>query len=220
MKKVIIFGIGDLAKELYIYIKGYKNVIGFCVDNQYWDKEKKFFEGKIVYKISDFTPKDFEDIYFITTIGYKNMRSKKKKYLELKRKGIKFTNFIHKSVIYENDLQIGENNIIFPGVIIEPGVKIGDNNIIWTRNVICHDVEIGSHNFIAAASLVGGFSKILDNNFIGFNSTINHNIIIEKEVLIGAKSLVNRNTKNYTKNYGIPSKEISTHEEKGIEFEE
>ncbi|WP_416259659.1 hypothetical protein [Fusobacterium varium] len=93
-----------------------------------------------------------------------------------------------------------------------------NNNIIWSKNLICHNVEIGSHNFIAAGSLIRGFSKILNNNFIDFNSTIIQRKVIEKEVLIGAKSLVINNPNNFSKNFGIPTKEVSCHFKNGIEI--
>lgn len=217
MKKVIIFGIGDLAKELYYYMKDEYNILGYAIDDDYFLEEYSNYKVK-VYKKSDL--KKIEDKYFlITAIGYKNMKARKKKFLELKEEGFNFINFIHKSVIFEKDLKIGTNNIIFPGTIVEPGVKIGNNNIIWSRNLLCHDSEIGSHNFIAASCLIGGFSKVLDNNFIGFNSTIIQRITLNKNILVGAKSLVNKNLNDYTKNYGIPAKEISNQEKEGMKIE-
>lgn len=218
MKKVIIFGIGDLAKTLYCYMKDLYEVLGFCIDRRY-KNEKEIFMGKKIFELEDILLNNDEDIYFIMAIGYKNMRNRKEKYLELKKKNIKFINFIHESVLYQKNMKIGENNIIFPGVILEPNVIISNNNIIWSQTLICHDSEIGNHNFIAAGTIIGGFSKILESNFIGFGAVISDNIFLEKEILIGSKSLVNKNPHNYSKYYGIPIKKISEHKKEGIKVQ-
>lgn len=33
--EVVIYGIGDLARELYSYMKSQFNILGFCVDDEY-----------------------------------------------------------------------------------------------------------------------------------------------------------------------------------------
>lgn len=213
--KVIIFGIGDLSKQLLFYLeKENINVEGFCVNKKYYTSE--FFCSKKVFifedELDNLSPKIYK---FIIGIGYKSLRSRKIVFEQIKEKGFDLINYVHPEAKIEGDI-IGEGNIILSNVVVEPFARINNNNIIWSNNLICHDAEIGNHNFIAAGSLIGGFSRVLDNNFIGFNSTVIQNITIHKEVLIGARSLVISSPQNNYVYFGMPAKKIKPIPHDGI----
>lgn len=216
MKKVFIFGIGDLAKTLFNYIKmdNRYEVIGFSVDDEYYCND--YMYDLPVVKYSELVKKDKSYFYIITAVGYKNMRNKRDCYIRLKADGFRFINYIHESVLIQPDLIIGENNIILSGSIIEFGVEIGSNNIIWSGVILSHDSFVGNHNFIASGCLIGGYSKVKENNFLGFRAIIIDGVIINREVLIGSNSLVLKSPQNYTKNIGNPTKCISNHKKMGI----
>ncbi|RFU67129.1 hypothetical protein D0469_16060 [Peribacillus saganii] len=216
--KVIIFGVGDLAKQLYHYLgkeEEYR-VEYFCINKEFFSDGK--FLGKEVITFEDslesLSTKEYK---FLLGIGYKNLRMRKRIFEMIKGKGFNFINYISPNAKVYGDIR-GEGNIILPNVIIEPFSIINDNNIIWSNSTICHDSVIGNHNFIAANSIVGGFSEVRENNFLGFNTTIKDNIIVGKEVLIGASSLVVKSPENYSTYYGIPAKKMSEHFETGIEI--
>lgn len=213
--KVIIFGIGDLSKQLLFYLERANfEVDGFCVNKDYHTSSS--FCSKKVYSFEDEIDSLNPEIYkFIIGIGYKSLRTRKRVFEQLKEKGFELINYIHPEAKIEGEI-IGEGNIILSNVVVEPFAKINNNNIIWSNNLICHDAEIGNHNFIAAGSLIGGFSQVLDNNFIGFNSTVIQNITIHKEVLIGAKSLVISSPQNGHIYFGAPAKRIKPIPNNGI----
>lgn len=217
--KIIIFGVGDFAKQLDYYISKETNyqVEYFCVNKKYFSESK--FLGKDVITFEDnLETISKTDYKFILGVGYKNFRMRKKIFEMIKDKGFNFINYISPYAVVYGDI-MGEGNIILPNVTIEPFSKINDNNIIWSNSTICHDSAIGSHNFIAANSVVGGFSKVKENNFLGFSSTVKDNIVIDKEVLVGANSFVIKDPDNSSVYYGTPAKKISEHYEKGIEIE-
>lgn len=217
--KIIIFGVGDLAKQLHFYLSKEEKyqVEFFCVNKEYYSESK--YLGKDIITFEDSLEKLSKKEYkFIIGVGYKNLRMRKKVFEMVKEKGFDLINYISPYAIVYGDI-VGEGNIILPNVTIEPFSKINNNNIIWSNSTICHDSLIGNHNFISANSVIGGFSKVKDNNFIGFSSTIKDNIVIDKEVLVGADSLIIKDPENSSVYYGIPAKKISEHYEKGIEIE-
>ncbi|MFJ7727905.1 acetyltransferase, partial [Neobacillus sp. NPDC097160] len=216
--KIIIFGTGDLSKQLYYYIKKEQEyqVKYFCVNKEYFIDSEFMGEKVITFEecIKELSPTEYK---FIIGVGYKKMRMRKKIFNLIKAAGFELINYVSPYAIVHGQIQ-GEGNIILSNVIVEPYTIINDNNIIWSNSTICHDVVIGKHNFIAANSVVGGFSKVGENNFIGFNSTIKDNIVIDNEVLIGANSLVVKSPENFSLYYGSPARKISEHYENGIEI--
>lgn len=213
--RIIIFGIGDLAKQLYYYLSESKenNIEYFCVTREYYKED--YFMGKKVLCFEDIENELNKEYQFLIAVGYKNMRLRKEVFNLIKSKEFSLFNFIHHSSVIMGEV-IGEGNIILPNVTIEPYSKIMDNNIIWSNSVICHDTLVGNHNFIAASSIIGGFTQVIENNFIGFNSVLKDNINVGREVLIGASSLVTKSPEDYSVYYGSPAVKIKDHEKDGI----
>lgn len=215
--KVIIFGIGDFAKQIHYYLgkETEYEVEYFCVNEEYYT-ENEFLGRKVITFEDGLKSLSTNDYKFLIGIGYKKLKMRKEVFEKIKEKGFDLVNYTSPTATIYGDI-IGEGNIILSNVIIEPFSNINNNNIIWSNSIICHDSTIGNHNFIAANSIIGGFSEVREGNFIGFNSTIKDNVIIDKEVLIGAKSLVMKAPENYSAYYGIPAKKIREHAEKGIQ---
>lgn len=219
MRDIFIFGVGSFAKLMLHYFStdSNYNVIGFCVDQEYF-KDSDFC-GLPVIPFQElnltYPPSDFK--VFIA-IGYANMRSRKHVYDKIKLNNYECVNYISSKAIIDKSSSLGENNAILENSVIEPFVELGNNNIIWTSCNVCHNTLIKSHCFISSQSLIGGFCIVEDNCFLGFNSTILQNITLEKETLIGAKTLVIKNTQPYTKYVGCPAKTISQHTAKGIQI--
>lgn len=216
--KVIIFGIGDFAKQIYYYLNqsDHYNVECFCVNNQYYN-EKEFMGKKVINFDDDLENYSNDEYKFIIAVGYKQMRARRTVFDLIKSKGFELINFIHSSVNVMGKIK-GEGNIVLANVIIEPFAEINNNNIIWSNSIICHDSYVGDHNFIASSVVIGGFTKVINNNFIGFNSTLKENIEVDQEVLVGAKSLVIKSPDNYCTYFGIPAKKIKEHRANGIEI--
>jgi UDP-N-acetylbacillosamine N-acetyltransferase len=213
-KKILIFGIGPLARTVYHLIQEINDidVVGFIVDDEYHKED--YFLNLPLYKLS-LVSKETE---IIICIGYKSIRRRKNKFEELKVKGFNFVNIIHPSATISQSATIGENNIIFPQVCIEPNVKIENNNIIWSQSLVGHDAKIGSHNYISAKVLVGGNSSLKNACFLGNSTSMINDLEIEDETYLVAGSFLFNNTKEHTKYFGNPARKIAEHKEEGIEI--
>lgn len=220
MTEVIIFGCGDLAKQVYYYLENDSefNVICFTVNEKYI--KDKYLLGKDVIAFEEIELRFPVNKYkFITAIGYNNMRIRNKIYNDIIEKGYDFINYIHKSVVINTPIQIGRNNLILSNVVIEPNVKIGNNNIIYSNTVVGHDSTIDENNIISIGNNIAGFTRIKSGCFIGIGSTIIDNLTIEDESLIGAGSLVIKNTEKLGVYLGVAAKRIrEVNPELGIIF--
>ena len=110
--KVIIFGIGDLAKQLSYYLNQSKeyDLEFFCVNEKYYN-EKEFMGKKVInfdVEIENYSNQEYK---FIIAVGYKQMRVRKKIFNLIKEKGFKLINYIHPSVEVMGEIK-GEGNII------------------------------------------------------------------------------------------------------------
>jgi len=198
-KKVIIFGTGQISQVLYYLInKDTPGLVGgFVVDKKYKNVETLF----------DLQVVDFEDIenFFsidkfnlLIPIGYNKLnKTRTQKYLDAKKKGYSFSNYISPHALV-NTNQIGENTIIFEYNNIQPFVKIGNNCIIWSGNHIGHHSIIEDNCFISSHVVISGSVVIKNNSFIGVNASIRDNIVIGKECIIGAGSVILRNVKDFS----------------------
>lgn len=213
-KPILFFGIGPLAATVYQLALDINSieVKGFIVDDAYF-KEPTFLDLP-VYKLSEVDV----SVEIVMCIGYKNMRSKKAKFEDLKNRGFKFANIIHPTVIICQNVIIGVNNILFPDVLLEPNVKIGDNNLIWSKSSVGHDAIIGNHNFMSGRVSVGGLCEVKDNCFLGVQVAMIQGLLIEDETNIVAGSFLYKDTSKSSRYFGSPAKKVSEHFDTGIEI--
>ena len=198
-KKVLIFGITDLAQILFHFLQHDKtyNVCAFIVNEKYIPKNKKLYS-------------------IFLCIGYNNMNeSRKRIFYKLKEMGYKIETFIHKDAkIYGSS--IGEGNIFLSGVTIDPYTTIGDANIFFTDTLFSHHSTIGNFNFLAVKSCVTGHVKIKDNCFLGAHSTIKNGLNIDSYTLVGANAYISKDTSMY--DVIVPERSILLDNKKSIEI--
>ncbi len=216
MKPVIVFGISNFAKMLYIISKSINNVQveAFLVDDEYYTDNE--FCGLPVWRFSDLNHNMIETYDFLICVGYKKMRSRKIIFDKLSEKGCNFINFIHPSVTILPEVNIGKNNILLANVTIENNVNIGDNNVFWSQSLIAHDSIVCNHNFFAPRTVIAGHCVIGNLCFFGVNSFIVDNIKVSDETYLIAGSGLFKNTELYTRYGGNPARKIDSHEKTGI----
>jgi len=188
MKKLLIFGNGQLADVAYYYFKNDSDHVlhGFFIDDDYYSKST--FHNYPVIPFSEFMKLNPNDYNVFVPISYKRMNSvREERFCAIKKLGFSFVSYISsKSIIFTK--LIGENNFILENNVIQPYVKIGNNNIFWSGNHIGHHSSIESNNFISSHVVISGNVKIKNNNFFGVNSAVKDNISI------GSFNLLNMGT--------------------------
>ena len=197
MKKLIIFGITEQAEIAYYYFKNDSEyeVIGFCVDKNYIDKDRLF--DLPTFEFENIEDKySIDNYYLFVAIGYTKINKiREQKYLEVKEKGYKLASYISsKASIFTDD--IGDNSFILGDNTIQPFVKIENNCVLWSGNHIGHHSIIKSNCFLASHIVVSGGCEIGENTFIGVNATLRDHIKIGKANVIGAGALILNDTED------------------------
>ncbi|MDC3116830.1 acetyltransferase [Alphaproteobacteria bacterium] len=196
MKKLVIYGTGQIAEIAHYYFSLYSNfeVVAFT-DNEKYLTDTKFLDLQVV-KFENienlYSPKNF---YMFVAVSYKGLNSlRKKMYLAAKNKGYRLASFIFPDSHLINNIEIGENCLILENQTLQPFSKIGDNVFVWGNCVLGHHTKILDHCWLTSGTSIGGNSIINEKTFLGLNSTIGHFVEIGRENFIGANVLVTKNT--------------------------
>ncbi len=113
-----------------------------------------------------------------------NLEIREKKYLELKEKGFRFPNIIHRTATVEPSVKMGEGNIILANSMLGSDLSLGDMNFINTGAILSHDTNVGRNNHFAPNAVVAGRVKIGNNNLFGMCSTTYFDVTIGKNNII------------------------------------
>jgi sugar O-acyltransferase (sialic acid O-acetyltransferase NeuD family) len=208
MKKLIIFGYGDIAQLAYTYFQqdSKHKVVAFTLDKEYIKEEQ--FEGLPVVPFQEIEQQYPPDEYnMFIALSYTEMNKlRARKYHEAKKKGYHLVSYVSSRCSYLSAYACGDNCFIFEDNTIQPFVKIGNNVTIWSGNHIGHHSEIEDHNFISSHVVISGHCRIKPHCFLGVNSTIGHQVTIAEETLVGAGASITRNTE--AKAIYVPAKSV------------
>lgn len=210
MKKIIIFGTGDIAEEVnnYLTFDSDFEVVAFTQDKKFI--KKTVFMNKPVIpfeKISKkFSPREFK---MFIAIGYTNFNQLRfKKYKEAKKKGYELISYISSKASLIGNQKIGDNTLILENSSIQTTARIGSNVFLWCNNLIGHHAIIKDHVYVAGNCVVAGSSIINSFCFLGINSSVTHGVEIGASCFVGANTLVNEDLKKNSFCYSGPGKII------------
>jgi len=193
MKKVVIFGTGELAQRIFFYLKDSDDqVIAFCANKSKIDKEELLGLPVIAFENikETFPPTEFS---MFIALAYSEMNKKRTKFFnEAKNKGYELYSFVHPSTKIWDEFEMGENCFILANNVIQPFVKIGNNVLIGSNNLISHNTTIGDNCFITSNVTMGGHITMGKNCFVGLSATINQRIKIGDECIIGAGTIITK----------------------------
>ena len=148
-KKLIIFGVGTLAKMMDFYFSRDSDyeVVAFTVDAEYNTKSKFLGKEVIDYEniIKYYPPQKFE---MFIAIGPSKMNTlRERKYKEAKEQGYQLANYISPNAICNSN--IGENSVIGDMSVINAYVEFGDNN--FATAAVIADFDNDGHGDVAVS---------------------------------------------------------------------
>jgi len=192
MKKILIFGTGDIGQLAHYYITNDSDteVVAFCSDGAYVDADE--YNGLPLIALEEvleaYPPDDFG---MFVALSYRNLNlTRREKYEEVKGMGYTLPSYIcSKSVIWDEDA-IGDNCFIFENQTIQPFVTIGNNVTLWSGNHIGHHSTIGDHCFVTSHVVVSGHVDIGHSCFLGVNATIRDGIALAPQTVVGAGATI------------------------------
>ena len=205
--KFIIFGNGSVARLVYndLTYNSPHEVVAFCVDPEYI-VEKKLLGLPVVpfEEVASLYPPSEHKMF--VAVGYSKVNKiREERYLDAKKAGYEFGNFIAKTAITYPDLQIGENCVIGNYSIVHPDVRIGNNVLIGSGCLIGHDVELGDHCFVSDYVAISGWVKVQQNCFFGTGATIRNKVAVGREAIIGAAAVIMEDVEERSVYFSEPS---------------
>lgn len=194
MKKLIIFGLGNIADVAYHHFvrdKEYQ-VVAFTCDEKWLPGTGGLHYGLPVLPFKDIQRQHSPaSVSMFVAIGYHELNAvRAQKCQEAKAKGYNLISYISPRADYGSWLDVGENCLILDGVGIQPGVKIGNNVSIWNNTLVGHHSTILDHCWIAAGATIGGLVTLGERSFVGLNATIGGELAIGADSFLGAATLV------------------------------
>ena len=214
MKIIYIVGGDGFARECYMRLRtlpcygaeikfgGFLGHGGYGASVDY-----KSFQHLYIGEVSEH--QFSEDEYAIIGAAYPKLR--KKIYLELKARGIKFFNLISPYVSIDPSSEIGECNVIVGTGSISVNCKIGNANVLNGNVIVGHDCIIGDLNFLGPRAMILGNIKIGNENQIGTNAILLPKSHIGNNNIIAPMSAIYKGCKNNCYMAGNPAlKEGST----------
>lgn len=199
MKKIIIFGINDLAELAWFYMD---NLEAFTVNKEYLT-QNEFHELPVVpfEELEQHYPPS--DYYLFAPVTDNKLREKI--YNEGIKKGYEFTSYISPNCTnYASS--IGKNCFILENNTLQPFTTIGDNVILWSGNHIGHHSIIEDNVFFTSHVVMSGHCHIKNKAFLGVNSTLRDGITIGENSIIGMGSLVTKSVPDNEIWIGSPAK--------------
>lgn len=206
-KKIAIFGVGGLAKDVFHCIKDILASKNIDIEQQIVFVDKKnqqtnMFLGCPILKESDFNPINYQ---VVIAIG----NSKIRKEIEQKlAKGTSFPNVIHPTAQINETVKFGKGNIFLQNVIISCDVSIGDFCVFDRVVNIGHDSKIGSHVHFSPLAVLSGNTSIGNLVEIGSHAAIKQKISIIDNSIVGMGAIVVKNIDNVGVYVGNPAKKI------------
>jgi sugar O-acyltransferase (sialic acid O-acetyltransferase NeuD family) len=192
MKKLVIFGSGDIAQLAHRYFctdSAYE-VVGFTVDAAYTQAPE--FSGLPLVPFDQletrFPPS--EHALFVALSYSKLNAVRKEKYLVGKAMGYEFASYVSSRATMLNDGIVGENCFILEDNTVQPFVRIGNNVTLWSGNHIGHHSILMDHSFVASQVVISGGVEVGEQCFIGVNATLRDHIRIGARCVVGAGALM------------------------------
>ena len=194
MKKVVIFGTGEIGELAHFYFRhdsDYK-VVAFTADDD--NVESDTFNNLPLIPVSELPAKYPPQQYAAhVALSYRKLnQTRAEKYYAMKDLGYTLVSYVCSKSVCWPDLTIGDNCFILENQTIQPTVKIGSNVMIWSGNHLGHGCMIGDHTYISSHVCISGHTKIGQYTFWGVNSATADFVTVGDSVFVAMGALVTK----------------------------
>lgn len=214
MQKIIIFGAGGLAREICYLINRCLSdkfsVIGYVVEEQFYDKTKRYVDGLPVY-CKEFLHENEIGV----VMGFSLVKEKKRLCEELlSYSNLSFPSIIEPSNNISPDSSIGQGVVMTGYCSVSVNVKIGDfvlmNGGVW----LGHDAQIGSYSSLMPRCSISGNVTVEEGVIIGAHSFVLEKKKIGENSVVAPGSIVFTNVIKDVTVVGNPARILMRHNDK------
>jgi sugar O-acyltransferase (sialic acid O-acetyltransferase NeuD family) len=197
MKRLVIFGAGDLARiaQFYFSRDSEYEVAAFTVHERFVQGEESGGLPLVAFETVEewYPPDEFE---MFVAVGYKQLnRVRSEVYRAAKKKNYRLATYLSSKAVHFGDVNRGDNCFILEANVIQPFVKIGSNVVLWSGNHIGHDVVIEDHCFVSSHVVLSGHVRVGEHSFLGVNACAKDGVTIGANCLIGPGAVILKDTR-------------------------
>lgn len=208
-KNAVILGGGSYGEVFLTYLLEQDfNIIGF-IDDDVQSAGMFILDIPVLGTFEDLLAHNFsKEIHQVfCPIGDNKVRTT---YLKLlRKKGFEIPNFIHDSVLINDDVCLGEGVYLLPGVIIMPHTSIQDFVIVSMGSRIAHHTLLEEGVFISTGVNIGANITIQKKAFLGISATVMTGVDhIGKNAVVGSGAVVTTNVAKHHVVAGVPAKTL------------
>ncbi|WP_396182971.1 NeuD/PglB/VioB family sugar acetyltransferase [Flavobacterium sp.] len=206
-KKIAIFGIGGLAKDVFfclkeIYLKGHYDFEGQVVFVDKLPNKSAFFLNCPLFLEENFDSRTYQ---VIIAIGNPTIRKQISSSLPA---ATFYPKVIHPSALVNETVILGNGVVILANAIISCDVTVGDFCILDRAVQIGHDCKVADFVHFSPASVLSGNVTINSLVDIGTLVAIKQNLEVERETIIGMGAIVVKSIQEKGVYLGNPAKKI------------
>lgn len=219
-KKLVIFGLGELAQLAYEYFTHDSDwkIVAFAVDDSYHSEFTflnlpvvKFSEIEKSYPASSFE-------IFVAVGASRMNQDRAKLFFRFQSLGYTMASYVSSKSFVWHNVVIGQNVFVFEDNTLQPFTQIQDNCILWSGNHIGHRTVVRAHAFISSHCVISGYCEVGEFSYLGVNCTINDKVRIAESTLIGSGSVVTKETQTGLIYVGNPARAVPGKISKDIIF--
>lgn len=219
-RKLVVFGIGELANIAYEYFTHDSDyeIVAFSVDDEYYSDTDflnlpvvKFSELPDTYPVSSFE-------IFIAVGASQMNQDRARLFSRFQSLGYTMASYVSSKSFVWHNVVIGENVFVFEDNTLQPFTQIEDNCILWSGNHIGHRTIVRAHTFISSHCVVSGYCEIGEYSYLGVNCTINDKVVIAESTLIGSGSVITKETQPGLIYVGNPARAVPGKTSRDIVF--
>ncbi|MGC3940411.1 acetyltransferase [Roseobacter sp. EG26] len=192
MKKVVIFGCGQVAEVVHYYLtqEGGRDVAAFTVDEEFRPFDRLLDLPVVNFgTIEETYPSETHE--FFVAVSFKGVNKlREEKVAAVENKGYALTSHVSPDATVWSGFKAEPNTIIMEHNVIQPFVTVGRNVIMWSGNHIGHHSKIEDNCFIASHVVISGAVTVGAGSFVGVNATVRDGVSIGSRSVLGAGALV------------------------------
>lgn len=207
LRKLIIIGAGGFGRETLAWARqsdGFETewtIKGFLDDNSDALSGKNT-PAAILGRVADYAP-EAADV-FVCAIGRPAVRRQVQELIE--SRGGEFTNVIHRSVVFADNVTLGRGVLLCPFVVVSANATIGDGAAVNLHSSVDHDASVGRWCQINCHCDVTGGVVLEDEVFMGSHASVLPGVRVGARAVVGAAALVNRDVPPGMTAIGVPAR--------------
>lgn len=197
LKRLVIFGVGDLARVAWSYFSSDSEyqVEAFTLDGQPAPGESLFDLSVVSFDMVEqiYPP---NEVSMFVAVGFKRLNKARAEVCARARaKGYRLATYVSSRALNSGKVEFGENCFILENNVIQPFVTVGSNVVLWSGNHIGHDAVVEDDCFISSHVVLSGRVRVGARSFIGVNACVKQGVSIGPDSLIGAGAVILKDTK-------------------------